>query len=401
MNPKTIRIDNFTYDLPDTKIAKYPVSGRKNSKLLVYKDEKIISKSFADISEYFQKGDLLVFNETKVIQARLNFKKPTGASIEIFCLEPYMPADYERIFQAKDECSWKCIVGNLKKWKQGALVTEIIAKGEKLTVNAEILERLENNQIIKFTWDNKNISFADILENAGQTPIPPYLNRKSELSDITSYQTVYSKHKGSVAAPTAGLHFTDDILAKLQNKGVILDFLTLHVGAGTFKPVKAETVEGHEMHTEHFNVSKKTLKLLLEKKGRITATGTTTVRTLESTYWLGVKLLEDSNIDFNILQWDAYELRQDIDFEHSINAILKYLNENNLNSFDASTQIIIAPGYKFRVINKLITNFHQPKSTLLLLIAALIGEKWQNIYDYALENDFRFLSYGDSSLLIP
>lgn len=401
MNPKSIKIDNFSYDLPDTKIAKYPVSGRKNSKLLVYNDEKIYSKSFADIVNYFEKDDLLIFNETKVIQARLNFKKITGAAIEIFCLEPYMPADYERIFQSKVECSWKCIVGNLKKWKEGRLINEITVKGKKNTVYAEIIERQENNQIIKFSWDNNDINFADILENAGQTPIPPYLNRKSETSDKSTYQTVYSKHKGSVAAPTAGLHFTDDILTQLRDKGVVLDFLTLHVGAGTFKPVKSDTVEGHEMHTEHFKVSKNTLKLLLEKKGRITATGTTTVRTLESVYWLGVKILENPKTDFDIKQWDAYELRQDVDFEKAINAVSNFIDSNNLNFLEASTQIIIAPGYKFRVINRLITNFHQPKSTLLLLIAALTGENWKNIYDFALNNDYRFLSYGDSSLIIP
>jgi len=401
MITKDIKIEDYTYDLPDIKIAKYPKQDRKESKLLVYNKSNISEKKFSDISEYFEKDDLLVFNETKVIQARLKFNKETGAAIEIFCLEPYAPADYERIFQTKNECSWKCIVGNLKKWKTGLLYKEIIINDEKFKISAEVEERLDNALIIKFNWDNTNISFGEILEQTGQTPIPPYLNRQSEEVDKQRYQTVYSKNKGSVAAPTAGLHFTDNVLNNLKQKGIILDFLTLHVGAGTFKPVKSETVEGHEMHTEHFNVSIKSLELLLNKKGKITATGTTTVRTLESIYWLGVKIIEKGNCNFIIKQWDAYELQQNIDFETAINAVIKYLKENSFNSLEAATQIIIAPGYTFRVINKLITNFHQPKSTLLLLIAALIGENWKDIYNFALNNDFRFLSYGDSSLIIP
>jgi S-adenosylmethionine:tRNA ribosyltransferase-isomerase len=401
MLQKEINISDYNYFLSEEKIAKYPLNERDKSKLLVYEKSNIYKKVFNEIPDFFGKDDLLVFNETKVIQARMEFEKETGAAIEIFCLEPDFPSDYERIFQSKNECSWKCSVGNLKKWKSGKLYKILNSEKGDFILSAEKISHDSISQRIQFQWDNDFYSFGDILEIIGQTPIPPYLKRKSELSDKERYQTIYSKNKGSVAAPTAGLHFTEKVISEIQKKGTKTDYLTLHVGAGTFRPVKSENIESHEMHTEHFIVSKYNLKNFIEKSGKITATGTTTVRSIESLYWLGVKLITENDTSFELKQWDAYNLSQEISVENSLKALLNYLKINNLENLQASTQIIIAPGYKFKIVNRLITNFHQPQSTLLLLVSAFIGDDWKKVYNYAVENNFRFLSYGDSSILIP
>jgi S-adenosylmethionine:tRNA ribosyltransferase-isomerase len=334
-----------------------------------------------------------------VIQARLHFFKETGAKIEIFCLEPIEPSDYVLAFQQTESITWKCIVGNLKKWKEKDLKKIITIDNSEITLTAKKKGSEGNSQIIEFSWNNSKITFSEILENIGATPIPPYFNRESESIDKDRYQTVYSKLKGSVAAPTAGLHFTQDVLEKLQSKGVTLEEVTLHVGAGTFTPVKTETIDEHNMHTEHFVVTKKTIQNLLNSE-QIIAVGTTSVRTIESLHWLGVKLKLHNKLDSHISQWEAYQL-PDYSKKESLEALVNHMNENNLNALHASTQIMIFPGYQFKLVDILVTNFHQPKSTLLLLIAAFIGEDWKKVYEFALENDFRFLSYGDSSILIP
>jgi len=402
MDIKKIQIEDYFYDLPNEKIAKYPLKKREDSKLLIYKSGRISHKHFYDIPEILSKNDLVIFNSTKVIQARLLFHKKTGAKIEIFCLEPYEPADYEQIFQTKTKCKWKCNVGNSKKWKSGKLSFDYLINGKNLTLFAERISTDNNSQIIEFTWENSDFSFAEILENAGKTPIPPYLNRSSEESDKIRYQTVYSKQRGSVAAPTAGLHFTENLIKKLQDKGIDTSELILHVGAGTFKPVKSKTIDEHEMHTEHFIVTEDLIKKLIQNENHIVSVGTTSVRTLESLYWLGVKLEKNKELKkFHIFQWEVYDLPDTLNVISALKNILAYLNQNNFEYLEASTQIIIVPGYQFKIVNMLITNFHQPKSTLLLLIAAFIGNNWKKIYDYALNNKFRFLSYGDSSFLIP
>ena len=404
MNPKSIKIIDYSYNLLNKKIAKYPLSNREQSKLLVYKDGMISEKKFNQIYEVVPSDSLLVVNNTKVIQARMYFKKETGAKIEIFCLNPIEPADYEMAFSQKNSCKWKCIVGNLKKWKNTILTKKIFLENTEYQINASRVGEEGNSQIIEFSW-KEDITFGEILENSGNTPIPPYLNRMPEESDKTTYQTVYSEHKGSVAAPTAGLHFTDSVFQKLKEKNIDIARLTLHVGAGTFKPVKAKKIGEHEMHTEQFFVTKITLNQFIANIGKITSVGTTSMRTLESLYWLGVKIytskLSDSSNkkDLFISQWEVYELPQNIDTKTALLSLLKYLEDKNADFLEAATQIIIAPGYKFKVVNNLITNFHQPQSTLLLLVSAFIGDDWNKVYDYALENNFRFLSYGDSSFL--
>ncbi|MBI9053026.1 MAG: S-adenosylmethionine:tRNA ribosyltransferase-isomerase [Bacteroidales bacterium] len=400
INPENIRIEDFSYELPDSKIAKYPLEKRDQSNLLVYNHGNLVKDNFTNLDNYIDSKTSFVFNNTKVIQARMQFHKRTGAKIEIFCLEPIEPSDYVLAFQQNHSVTWKCIIGNLKKWKSGSLTKKVSVNNIEVELKASKLYGEGNAHIIEFTWENRNISFSEILENIGETPIPPYLNRDSEDIDKDRYQTIYSKLKGSVAAPTAGLHFTEQILEKLKEKKVSIEEVTLHVGAGTFKPVKTETIDAHEMHTEHFIITKKTIENLLKSK-KIVAVGTTSVRTIESLYWLGVKLLEQSEIDFHISQWEAYKLNNDIEKTDALNAILNYLEEKNLDEIQASTQIMIYPGYVFKMVNVLITNFHQPKSTLLLLIAAFIGDNWKKVYDFALDNEFRFLSYGDSSILIP
>jgi len=401
MNITDINIQDYNYELNEDKIAKYPLTERENSKLLIYNKGHISQSTFINIHDLNKKGELYVFNNTKVIQARLNFKKITGANIEIFCLEPFEPTDYNLMFQATSSCKWKCIVGNLKKWKTGDLNLKIKVKNIETEITAKKISSSSDSHIIEFSWNNSELTFGEILEHNGQTPIPPYLKRKSEESDKIRYQTVYSTHKGSVAAPTAGLHFTKDVLKTLSENGIDTEFVTLHVGAGTFRPVKSESIFDHKMHTEHFSVTKELIKKLISNIGNITAVGTTTVRTLESLYVLGAKLENEQKLtDFHIKQWEVYKLNSKISVKKALTNIINYMNNNKLDYINASTQIIIVPGYKFKLIDKLITNFHQPKSTLLLLIAAFIGEDWKKVYKYAIENDFRFLSYGDSSVLI-
>lgn len=399
IKPQNIKIEDYTYDLSEHRIAKYPLDKRDESKLLIYNKGSVAKDVFKHIDQYIDPNTTWVFNNTKVIQARLHFFKETGAKIEIFCLEPIEPSDYVLAFQQTESITWKCIVGNLKKWKEKDLKKIITIDNSEITLTAKKKGSEGNSQIIEFSWNNSGVTFSEILENIGATPIPPYLNRESESIDKDRYQTVYSKLKGSVAAPTAGLHFTQDVLEKLQSKGVTLEEVTLHVGAGTFTPVKSETIDEHNMHTEHFVVTKTTIQHLLNSE-QIIAVGTTSVRTIESLHWLGVKLKLHKKLDTHISQWEAYQL-PDYSKKDSLEALLNYMNKNNLNELNASTQIMIFPGYQFKLVDILVTNFHQPKSTLLLLIAAFIGEDWKKVYDFALENDFRFLSYGDSSILLP
>ena len=402
---KDLNISDYWYNLPDSNIAKHPLNNRSNSKLLIYKDSKISHKRFSDIIDLIPRNKALFFNNTKVIQARLQFVKDTGAKIEIFCLEPLSPADYNLSFQQTEKVIWKCLVGNLKRWKANDITKEITINDDNFTLSAKKINQENNAFEIEFSWDNPKFTFSDIIEQIGSTPIPPYLNRKAEESDKINYQTVYSKIKGSVAAPTAGLHFTDDVLSKLSEKGVSINEVTLHVGAGTFKPVSTEKVSEHEMHAEHFVITKENINSIIANLDNIYAVGTTTVRTLESLYWIGIKIITNKITDIynvELHQWDAYKLPNNILVLESLTAINTFIVNNNLQYLNASTQIMIAPPYKFRIINGLITNFHQPKSTLLLLISAFTGDNnWKDIYNYSMENNFRFLSYGDSSLLLP
>jgi S-adenosylmethionine:tRNA ribosyltransferase-isomerase len=399
MGLKDIRIEDFQYNLPDQKVAKYPLGKRDASKLLVYKGGDIREHRFTDISSLIPSNTTLVFNNTKVIHARLIFFKSTGARIEIFCLNPLEPSDYSLSFQSKESCSWECIVGNLKKWKDEVLAMDFTYEGKIYSLTATHQGGKEQSHNILFSWNCEQLSFGEVLELTGRIPVPPYLNRDSEESDLIRYQTVYSKHEGSVAAPTAGLHFTDDIIAELHDKNIKTTELTLHVGAGTFKPVKADAIGDHDMHTERIGMTVQTVLDIINAPDKIIAVGTTSVRTLESFYWIGVKLLEGIEKPDFVSQWEVYDLPQNYSYKQSFAAILKYLKDNNAKDMIASTQIIIVPGYEYRTIDAIFTNFHQPKSTLLLLVSALVGDNWHKIYDYALENEFRFLSYGDSSLL--
>ena len=402
MNPKQISIKEYTYNLTNDKIAKYPLKKRDESKLLLYDNGEISEDIFKNISTHLQKNSLLVANNTKVIRARLEFFKTTGARIEVFCLEPNNPADYGLSFASNSSCEWHCIVGNLRKWKSGILTKDVLVKNTTTTLSIELLKTQTDSHIIKFYWDNSLLTFSDILENSGDIPIPPYLNRDAEKNDLKTYQTVYSKHKGSVAAPTAGLHFTDAVFSSLKEKNIKLHEVTLHVGAGTFKPVKAESIGEHEMHTEHFIITKDTIPPILDNLNNITAVGTTSVRTLESLYWLGVKIIEGSvknESEIHLQQWEAYSLTQNISVNDALTKVHELIIKSNNYQINASTGIMIAPGYKFRVVNQIITNFHQPNSTLLLLISAFVGNSWKTIYEYALNNNFRFLSYGDSCFL--
>lgn len=406
-NPKHIRISEFNYPLPDERIAKFPLPVRDQSKLLLYRHGEVSGDRFISLPEYLSSGSLMIFNNTKVIQARLHFRKETGALIEVFCLEPIQPNDYVLNFQQTEHVAWLCMVGNLKKWKEGTLRREMTVKGKPLTLTAERGECHGTSHWVNFRWNNPEVTFADILEVFGELPIPPYLNRETQESDKETYQTVYSKIKGSVAAPTAGLHFTPRILDALRNKGVELEELTLHVGAGTFKPVKSEEIEGHEMHTEYISVSRNTLEKLIAHDGKAVAVGTTSVRTLESLYHIGVTLLnnpEATEEDLHVRQWQPYEMSGETaatSAVESLQAIVAYLDRHSMETLHTSTQIIIAPGYEYKIVKAMVTNFHQPQSTLLLLVSAFVHGDWQKIYNYALANDFRFLSYGDSSLLIP
>lgn len=399
-----IRIEDFDYPLPDQRIAKFPLPRRDDSKLLLYRNGAVSESIFRNITDYLPEGSLLVFNNTRVIQARLLFKKETGAQIEIFCLEPVAPHDYALIFQQTERCSWTCLVGNLKKWKEGTLSKEVIVGEVTVTLKAEKKQTCGDSHLIEFSWDHPSCTFADLLDAAGVLPIPPYLHRETEKSDLQTYQTVYSKIKGSVAAPTAGLHFTPEVLADLDAKGFGREELTLHVGAGTFKPVKSETIEGHEMHTEFISVGRSSIQRIMGNLGKIIAVGTTSVRTLESLYYMGVVLASNPDAtaeELIIKQWMPYETAGNrLTATEALQNILNYLDKHHTDQLVTATQILIAPGYAFKIVRGIVTNFHQPKSTLLLLISAFVKGDWMNIYDYALKHEFRFLSYGDSSLLL-
>lgn len=414
INPQDIKISDYNYALPDSRIAKYPLAERDSSKLLIYNKGVISENHFYDLPQYLPQGSLMVFNNTKVIQARLHFKKDTGAQIEVFCLEPYSPVDYAQNFQAVGCCDWLCMIGNLKRWKGGTLTKQIEVQGHTIVLKATKGEMHGTSHLVHFEWDSPlscDIRWGLILESMGELPIPPYLNRDTEESDLHTYQTVYSKVEGSVAAPTAGLHFTASVLDGITSAGIEREEVTLHVGAGTFRPVKSETIAGHDMHSEYIVVSRKTIESLLNHDCHATAVGTTSVRTLESLYYIGRKLMgnpELSEEELHVQQWEPYECESVSEHEHgdadvrcALNAILSWMNHNNLSALHTATQIIIVPGYQYKIVERIVTNFHQPQSTLLLLVSAFIGDDWRRVYDYALGHDFRFLSYGDSSLLIP
>lgn len=421
-SPKHIHISDYNYPLPDERIAKFPLSRRDQSKLLVYRHGEVGEDVFCNLPDYLPKGALMVFNNTKVIQARMHFRKTnasgehTGALIEVFLLEPAVPADYEQMFQTTGQCSWYCLVGNLKKWKTGTLTREVRIKDSEIVVSATRGPVHGTSHLIEFTWQNKSlssapstqttVSFAEILDAMGELPIPPYLNRETQESDKTTYQTVYSKIKGSVAAPTAGLHFTPEVLEALDAHGIDREELTLHVGAGTFKPVKSEEIAGHEMHTEYISVRRETIGKLIRHEGRAIAVGTTSVRTLESLYYMGLKVMQNPSLSeeqLHVAQWEPYEelSPKELSSKEVLQALADWMDTHHLEVLHSSTQIIIAPGYDYKIVQMLVTNFHQPQSTLLLLVSAFVKGDWHRIYDYALSHDFRFLSYGDSSLLIP
>jgi S-adenosylmethionine:tRNA ribosyltransferase-isomerase len=399
-----ISTSDYAYELPDDKIAKYPLAERDQSKLLVWKDGLIQDAQFRNLTEYLPANSLLVFNNTKVIRARLHLMKETGAKIEVFCLDPVEPSDYQIAFQTTKSCIWKCMIGNQKKWK-GEILRKIIRIDEtEIELCAEQTDPENNKSLIRFSWNNPDFEFSRIIENAGSLPIPPYLNRETEQSDLERYQTVYSKIKGSVAAPTAGLHFTENVFNHLKDDGHELAELTLHVGAGTFQPVKSQTISGHDMHSEHFYIRRDFLNQLLQHSGKKIAVGTTSVRTLESIYWLGVQVINNPEIklaELKVSQWEAYQEKENnIQYKETLNALIGLLDTHQTDFLSASTQIIIAQGYQFRIVDGMITNFHQPQSTLLLLISAYLGNEWRTIYEHALANSYRFLSYGDSNLYL-
>lgn len=406
----TLNIDDYNYSLPDERIAKYPLAKRDLSKLLVYKGGQMTDAVFQSLPDYIPANSLMIFNNSKVIQARMHFQKTTGAQIEIFCLEPYEPHDYALIFQQTQRCSWVCLIGNLKKWKEGSLFKIININGKELQIEARRLQSNGDSHVVEFEWDNDSVTFADILDVTGELPIPPYLNRETEEQDKQTYQTVYSKIKGSVAAPTAGLHFTAEVMDSLKKKGIKLAEVTLHVGAGTFKPVKTNNVDEHIMHSEFISVRKELIIHLLNHKGPVIAVGTTSVRTLESLYYIGELLgKERDTVNLKVEQQMPYcSGTECVPVETALQNIVSYLDNNNLNTLIAETQIMIKPGFSFRIIDGMVTNFHQPKSTLLLLVSAFVGDNnvntdfdnWKMIYDHALNAGYRFLSYGDSSLLL-
>ena len=444
MNPKTIHIADYSYDLPDERIAKFPLPERDASKLLIYQHGQVTEDVFRSLPKYLPSGALMVFNNTKVIQARLHFRKKAqplssvnsnngeenhvgsssltntsdglpimgemsagqrgsvlGALIEVFCLEPALPNDYQLNFSQKGCVQWYCLVGNLKKWKEGTLFREIaMPDGTTLTLACERKGLHGTSHIVEFSW-NGDYTWAELLDAVGELPIPPYLNRATQESDKTTYQTVYSKIKGSVAAPTAGLHFTERVLKALDEAGIDREELTLHVGAGTFKPVKSEEIGGHDMHTEHIAVRRQTIEKLIAHGGEAIAVGTTSVRTLESLYYMGI-LAQQGEEDLHVPQWMPYEVTNSHSSTlDSLQSLLAYMDKHQMEVLHSSTQIIIAPGYDYHIVKRMVTNFHQPQSTLLLLVSAFLKGDWRKVYDYALSHDFRFLSYGDSSLLIP
>lgn len=398
-----ISIEDYTYNLPAERIASYPLSKRDESALLFYRNGNTVKKSFSDIADLLPGDSLMVFNNTKVVQARLLFQKETGANIEIFCLEPAGKIkDIQLAFQERKHSSWFCLVGNAKKWKQGSLSIKTIMG---LELKATKGERLKDGYVIHFEWDDESLSFAEILEDAGKTPLPPYIGRKAEESDKQRYQTIFARHSGSVAAPTAGLHFTEKVLKDISRKNIETTHVTLHVGAGTFKPVSSQSMKDHEMHNEQIMISRHTIHLLKKHcDGDIISVGTTSLRTLESIYWLGVKLKQGYSFGdegFSISQWEPYENPDNNLPEpaEAIGEVLDYIDKSGIDNIHGETSLIILPGYDVKMATILVTNFHQPRSTLLLLVAAFVGHDWKKIYNFALTNDFRFLSYGDSCLL--
>jgi len=402
LQKKEIDLADFNYCLPNEKIAQYPVSERDMSKLLIYESSFIRENVFRNIDEYIPGDHLLVFNNTRVVRARIHFQKDTGATIEVFCIEPLVPSDYENSFNSKGEVIWKCIAGNLKKWKKGKLTKPFHYQGVIYELTAEKLNPQEDAWEIRFAWNCCDITFMDVLDQTGHIPLPPYISREDKEEDTRRYQTIYAKVKGSVAAPTAGLHFTDLVFEKLRKKGVKSSEVTLHVGAGTFQPIKSTSIADHDMHCEHFLVTAETIATILDNAGRIIAVGTTSVRTLESLYWIGIKLSGngfDNTEDLSIGQWEPYKLNPWCSAETSLKVILDFMKKKGCSYLNVSTKIMIIPGYEFMMTNGIITNFHQPGSTLLLLISAWTGSKWKEIYNYAMKNNFRFLSYGDCSLL--
>lgn len=395
-----IRIEDYTYPLPDERIAKYPLSERDSSKLLHYRGAVPEEAKFADIAAFLPEGALMVFNDTKVVPARLHFQRSTGAHIELFCLEPVSPEEYVTMFEVTERCRWKCIVGNVKRWKSDTLTLYNPSDDPEVSgmnMHADLIERNGETSVVEFSWDN-GAPFSKVLEICGSVPIPPYLNRDTEDVDLERYQTLYARYRGSVAAPTAGLHFTEKVMESIRNKNIDVETVCLHVGAGTFLPVKSSLVSEHTMHREPFVITLDFLRKLLTRKGKLIAVGTTSVRTLESLYYVGVKCIE-KGIPEDVMQWEPYEREYPYSFEESVSALIGYLEKESLKSIQLGTSIIIVPGYRFKVVDILVTNFHQPQSTLLLLISAFVGGDWRNIYDFALANGFRFLSYGDSSLL--
>ena len=401
---KDIQTKDYNYPLPDERIAKHPLTEREQCKMLVYKNGEILDRHFYEVPQFLPEKSMLIYNNTRVINARLRFQKPNGGAIvEIFCLEPVAPRDYAQIFQTTHECTWLCFVGNSKRWKTGSLSQVVNVDGNNVTLSATRGSQRGNAFEIIFSWDNNNVTFASLLDAIGEIPIPPYLNRGTEESDSTDYQTVYSHIEGSVAAPTAGLHFTDAVLAECDRQGITRRELTLHVGAGTFQPVKAEHIGDHDMHTEFISVDRSLLVDLINADGNVIAVGTTSVRTLESLYYIGITLLRNPNAteeDLRVKQWMPYQESFETSTRDALQAIIDHLDRNGLDRYLGSTQIMIAPSFKFRIIRGMITNFHQPQSTLLLLVSAFVDGNWNAIYDYALGHDYRFLSYGDSSLLL-
>lgn len=396
-----IDINDFNYTLPDERIAKFPLAERTSSKLLVYDNGEITQSYFHAVADHLPEGALLVFNNTRVVRARMVMHKASGARIEVFCLEPHNPKDYERAFATRHQSEWSCIVGNLKKWKEGEVGIDFELGGERHTLRAEIIERGTREHIVRFKW-SAECTFGELLETLGRIPIPPYLNRESEEVDNTRYQTVYARYEGSVAAPTAGLHFSDELMSRMRDTGFEFDGVTLHVGAGTFLPVKDDDATKHPMHTEHFSVTRSTIEHLRAKYDNIVAVGTTSVRTLESLTALAwrIHISGSADTERTIGQWELYDIPETFSGYDALTTLLDYMQQHNLAELKSATQIMITPlGYRFRIVKYIITNFHQPKSTLLLLVSAYVGDNWRRIYDYALENDFRFLSYGDSSLL--
>lgn len=406
-HPGNLSISNYTYSLPDDRIAVHPLEKRDDSKLLIYRNGQITEDRYRLLYQHLPENAMLVFNNTKVVEARLHFQKHTGSIIEIFCLEPGGFADITSAMQQTGHVLWKCLVGGAKKWKQGSLEKNILINNHPVTLSATMAERKEDYYLIEFTWSDSRFHFAEVLHAAGSLPLPPYLNRQVEEEDKTRYQTIYAKHDGSVAAPTAGLHFTPELLQQLQQKNIQQHFVTLHVGAGTFKPVKAAVMQEHEMHAEFIEIQVSFIQRLIQQLQAdqpVIAVGTTSLRTIESLYWMGVNIKQHAQQqtpvnNINLSQWDAYELPQNVSAPEALGALLHWMQERKTEMLFAKTQIIIAPGYTLRIANGLITNFHQPQSTLLLLVAAIIGEDWRKVYQYALDHQFRFLSYGDGSLL--